>query len=148
MNFLMEGKRTIKADERYENIYTVLNEKIGMSIGEIFYLCVLLGFKYRKKGENFIAGRKEFRVTYLGENQRSILYAIANESLSLVKLNTSEKINSIIHDYQLYSNGGMEILIDDVFRSHYINGHLNPNYNNYDIDLVKYIYDQLLNIPF
>jgi len=148
MNFLSEGKRTIKADEKYEDIYTKLTDKTGMSIHEIFYLCVLLGFKSQYKSDNFTTGRKEFRVTYLNEMQRSILYTIANEFRPLSELTTPEGISEVIKEYQKYSNGGMELLIGNVFKERYRDGLLQDNYKNYDVDILKYIYDQVTEIPF
>ncbi|CRH20589.1 hypothetical protein ACN6J9_06570 [Carnobacterium maltaromaticum] len=148
MKFLTEGNRTIKADAKYEDIYQQLNEKTGMGIAEIFYLCVLIGFKNQRKSEGFITGRKEFRVTYLDETQRSVLYAIANEQTPLVDLNTAEKIKQTISEYQKYSNGGMEILIEEVFKNNCIKGHLNESYKDYDVDMICYVYDQLNEMPF
>ncbi|GBD61698.1 hypothetical protein [Tetragenococcus halophilus] len=148
LNFLSEGKRLIKVDEKYEDIYTTLTEKTGLAIHEIFYLCTLLGFKSQQKSEEFIGGRKEFRVSYLEETQRSVLYAIANETIKLSELTTSDAINSVIKEYQRYSNGGMEILIENVLNNHYKDGRLQENYTKYDIDILKYIYDQLIAIPF
>lgn len=148
MDFLTEGKRTIKADVMHEEVYQQLNEKTGMGIAEIFYFCVLLGFKNQHQSTEFRAGRKEFRVTYLDETQRSILYAIANEKVPLIELNTQEKIKEVIFDYQKYSNGGMEILIQKVFKNHYINGSLDNTYDDYDLDLIRYMYDNLNEMPF
>lgn len=148
MDFLSEGKRTIKADEKYEDIYTKLTNKTGMSIHEIFYLCVLLGFKSQYKSDDFTAGRKEFRVTYLNETQRSILYTIANEFKPLSELTTSEANSEVIKEYQKYSNGGMELLIENVFKDRYRDGLLQDNYKKYDVDILKYIYDQVTEIPF
>lgn len=148
MDFLSEGKRTIKADEKYEDIYTKLTNKTGMSIHEIFYLCVLLGFKSQYKSDGFTAGRKEFRVTYLNETQRSILYTIANEFKPLSELTTPEAISEVIKEYQKYSNGGMELLIENVFKDRYRDGLLQDNYKKYDVDILKYVYDQVTEIPF
>lgn len=148
MNFLSEGKRTIKADERYEDIYTKLSEKTGMNIPEIFYLCVLIGFHSKRKSDDFITGRKELRVAYFDETQRSILYAIASEFKPLPELNDTETINSVIKEYQKYSNGGMEILIENVFKDRYKKWILQDNYTKYEVDLLKYVYEKTTEVPF
>lgn len=148
MDFLSEGKRTIKADEKYEDIYTKLTDKTGMSIHEIFYICVLLGFKSQYKSNDFTPGRKEFRVTYLDETQRSILYTIANEFRPLSELTIPEIISEVIKEYQKLSNGGMELLIENVFKDRYREGLLQDNYAKYDVDILKYIYEQVTEIPF
>lgn len=151
MGFLDDASRTIKADVKYENIYTVLNKNTGLRIQDIFYLCVLVGFKEHKKSEEFQLGRKEFRVSYLEEIPRSILYAIANEVKPLTELSTEatpESYNQIVKEFQLYSNGGMELLLSRVFKEKYHNGTLQENYDDYDIDILKYLYDQINEIPF
>lgn len=148
MSFLSEGKRTIKADERYENIYTKLTERTGMNIPEIFYLCVLLGFKNQRQSTEFTAGRKELRVSYFDENQRAILYTIANEHHSLTEFSDAEKVSQIIRGFQKYSNGGMEILIEEVFKDRYREGSLQDSYPKYDVDILKFLYDQITEIPF
>ncbi len=148
MNFLSEGKRTIKADERYEDIYTKLSEKTDMNNPEIFYLCVLIGFHSKRKSDDFIIGRKEVRVSYFDEKQRSILYAIANEFVPLSELTDIETTNLVIKEYQKYSNGGMEILIEAVFKNRYKNGILQDSYTKYEVDILKYIYEQITEIPF
>lgn len=148
MSFLNDGKRTIKADVRYDQIYTQLNSKTRMTISEIFYLCVLLGFKNNRKSDEFQSGRKEFRVTYFNESQRSILYAISNEIHEISELSQPENLNEVIKEIQKYSNGGMDILIENVFEDRYRDGSLLDSYSNYDIDILKYIYDELTEVPF
>lgn len=148
MNFLSEGKRTIKADVRYEDIYTKLSEKTDMTISEIFYLCVLIGFHSKRKSNDFIVGRKELRVTYLDETQKSVLYAIANGLKPLSELTGAEAINTVIREYQKYSNGGMDILIEDVFKDRYQDGILQSSYTKYEIDILKYVYENITELPF
>ena len=42
----------------------------------------------------------------------------------------------------------MELLIENVFKDRYRDGLLQDNYKKYDVDILKYIYDQVTEIPF
>ncbi|MGP6145716.1 hypothetical protein [Jeotgalibaca sp. A122] len=151
MKFLEEGSRTIKADEKYEHIYTKLNEKTGLKIQDIFFLCVVLGYKNQRTSSDFQVGKKELRVTYLSETQRSILYAIGGnlEEINILQNPTDkDAIAKVIREYQKYSNGGMEILIERVLKNNFNGNQLSDSYANYDVDLLKFVYSELSAIPF
>lgn len=151
MDFLSEGKRLIKIDEKYEYHYDKIQEKTDLDISKIFYLCLLLGYLNGRKTDTFKPGRKEFRVSYLNDDQRAVFYTIANDitnSELLKHFGEAEMITKIIREYQNYSNGGMEILLENVFEPNMINGQFNDAHTNYDLDLMSYLYDQLVQVPF
>lgn len=148
MSFLSEGKRTIKTDEKYESVYQVLSDKTGMSIAEIFFFCVLIGKRSETKSMDFKPGMKEFRPSYFTETQRGVMYGIADTIIPITEIDTPEKVNEIIREYQLLSNGGMEIIISEVLKDRYKDGQLDEKYDGYSIDLMKYLYSKLNAVPF
>lgn len=151
MSFLSDGKRVIVLDRRYDEHYQVLQDELGMDISKLFYLCFLLGYRNGRKKEDFQPGKKQFRSAYLSEDQRAVLYTIAEEisDYELFKnMKDTEMIQSIIKEFQIYSSGGMDILLEEVFSAQLVNGYLNPAYKNYDYDLLCYLYDKIEEVPF
>lgn len=151
MSFLSDGKRLIVLDQRYDHHYEFLQKQLDMDIAKLFFLCLVLGYKTGRKQENFIAGRKQFRPSYLSEDQRAVMYTIGEEICEhqLFKNFTDQSyITKIIKEFQLYSSGGMEILLEEVFSSQLTNNQLNPAYKNYDYDLLCYLYAELEVAPF
>lgn len=151
MGFLSEGKRLITLDKRYDHHYDFLQKELDMDVAGLFYLCLLLGYTSSNKKDDYQAGRKQFRTSYLSEEQVAVLYTLGEEisNYTLFKnLNDGEIVKKIIREFQLYSSGGMETLLEEVFSSQLINDHLNPSYKNYDYDLMRYLYERLEAVPF
>lgn len=151
MDFLSDGKRLIVLDQRYDHHYDFLQKELEMDVSKLFYLCFLLGYTTGRKMDDYIPGKKQFRTSYLSEDQRSVIYTIAEELTDyklLKQFNNPDLIKTSIREFQLYSSGGMEILLEDVFSAHLINNHLNPAYKNYDYDLICYLYNRLESVPF
>lgn len=47
-----------------------------------------------------------------------------------------------------YAEGGMEILVNTVFKSKWNGEILDGSYDEYEIDIISYIYEQALEVPF
>lgn len=151
LGFLTDGKRVIKLDKRYDHHYDFLQKELDMDVASLFYLCFLIGYTTGSKKANYIPGRKQFRTSYLSEEQRAVLYTISEEisDYKLFKnLTDQEIIGVIIKDFQLYSSKGMEILLEEVFSKQLTNDQLNHSYKNYEFDLMCYLYDRLSSVPF
>lgn len=151
MSFLADSKRLIVLDQRYDHHYDFLQKELDMDVAKLFFLCLLLGYKSGRKKEDYKAGRKQFRTSYLSEEQRAIMYTIGEEICDhqfFKNVTDPNLITKIVKEYQLYSSGGMEILLEDVFNTQLINDQLNPAYKNYDYDLLCYLYAKLEVAPF
>lgn len=151
MSFLDKGGSTVKADVKHEQVYDLLHEKLDLEIHNIFFVSFVIGYLKGKKSEDFTAGRKEFRVTYLDEKQKSIMYTIGNEMVDgefFRDPQNGDLIRKIIREYQLYATAGMDIIINEIFDDFSIGGQLNPTIADYDIEFIKYLYDELNIAPF
>jgi hypothetical protein len=58
-------------------------------------------------------------------------------------IENKENYNKYIRVLEEYSEGGMELLVEKVFRSKYTSGNLDPNYRWYLVDVMNFVYSQV-----
>lgn len=150
MDFLAEQK-LIFTSQKYENIYRFLKDKLNLKYHETFVLCAAIGYKNNRARELDKKGR-EFRSNFLSTGQKVTIYSIILNDQEIGK--QIEKFND--KDFQLtakkkieqYAEGGMEILCEDVFGNKVNEFMLDENYDEYEVDILSYIYQEATEIPF
>lgn len=150
MDFLQE-QILIYTSEKNQDIYQHLREDYDIKYHELFTICATIGHKNNRQEKIEQRGR-EFRSNYFNVNQRSIMYSIIISDNELGK-NIEEFDN---RDFRLkskkmieeYAEGGLEILIEEVFQSRWDGYKLDRNYQEYDIDVMSYIYMKEQEVPF
>ena len=150
MDFLSD-QQLIFTSKKYEPIYKTLNTLIDVKYHEIFMLAAAVGFKNDKKLPIDERGR-EFRSNYLSREQKATAYSIIlNDNKLGKKISKFEDREFIVEArkcLEQYAEGGMEILVRDVFKSKWTGEILDESYGEYEIDLISYIYEQSMEVPF
>jgi hypothetical protein len=150
MDFLA-NQALLYTSKKYEEIYFHFNEKCEMKYQDLFLLCATLGFKKNRKRKLDGKGR-ELRTNYLNSRQKATVYSIILSDEELGK--NIEAFES--QDFPLtarkrieeYAEGGMEILVEDVFDRRWDGNKLDQAYNEYEVDLLSYIYADSNEVPF
>lgn len=151
MDFITEMKGTVKLDQRYENFHKGLRDIMKFEIKDVFMLGVVLGYKHNRYTEDFEGGGIEFRPVYLSSDDRSVLYTIAYDIYGEEFLNNitdKEFQRELFQQFFKYSNGGMDILYEEVFKDNMTEGQFRKNYLEYDSDLLRYMYQSIVEAPF
>lgn len=150
MDFLSE-QQLVFTSKRYEAIYKSLNNLIDVKYHDLFMLCAVIGFRNNNKLTVEEKGR-EFRSNYLSREQKATAYSIIlNDNELEKKINRFEDREFIIKArkrLEEYAEGGMEILVNTVFKSKWNGEILDGSYDEYEIDIISYIYEQALEVPF
>lgn len=150
MDFLSE-QQIIYTSKKYEPIYKVLNNLIDIKYHDLFILCAAIGFKNNKKLPLYEKGR-EFRSNYLSREQKATAYSIILNDCELGrKINKFEDRDFIVQSrkrLEEYAEGGMDILVKEVFKSKWTGELLDESYGEYEIDIISYIYEESLEVPF
>lgn len=150
MNFLSE-QQIMFTSKRYEPIYKTLNKLLEIKYHDLFILCAALGFKNDRKISIDERGR-EFRSNYLSREQKSTAYSIIlNDSKLGKQLDRFEErdfVKEARKTLEEYAEGGMQVLVDEVFGSKWTGKLLDDSYKEYEVDIISYIYSQSIEMPF
>lgn len=150
MDFLKE-QNLIYTSEKYEEIYMFFKERYGISYDQLFTLCAVVGFKNNRALERESKGR-EFRGIYLKRENSVSLYSIILNDEDLGKqidsFDKSEYQKKCIKKLEEYAEGGMEILTEEVFRGKWGVNKLDEKYDEYIIDIISYVYEKCIEMPF
>ena len=142
MDFLTE-QRLVYTSKENENVYKFLAEKYKLAYHELFLLFSAIGF-IKKERKSFNEKGREFRCNYLKPSERVSLYSIlinSDEDITINDFGNKSKHQEYINVLEEYAEGGLEILIQNVFRSTYENGLLDEKYAMYISDIMHYIYE-------
>jgi hypothetical protein len=151
MSFLQDSGLLLYASEKYDDIYMRINREFKISYKNIFLLCATLG---ARKGVRLPLEKRgrEFRGTYLNEEEEQLAYVIIlNDEKSgknIEALNDPEFRVTGRNKLQEYAEGGMSILVDNVFNQRWNGLALDPRYDDYGVDIMKYLVAELNQVPF
>lgn len=151
MDFIADMKGTVKLDSRTRSFQDGLRNKLKFEVKDLFLLTVVLGYKRSKKSSSYETGGLEFRPVYLTEEDRSILYAIAFDIYGddlFKKLKSTDFQRDLFNEFFKYSNGGLNILYEQVFKEKMTENQFRNGYNDYDTHLLNYIFQALQEVPF
>jgi hypothetical protein len=150
MDFLAE-QALLYTSKRYEEIYFHLNTKYEIKYHDFFLICASIGFKKnhrRKVGER---GR-EMRTNFFKGRQKATIYTIilSDEELgrnieAFGEDDFPRRARKLLEEY---AEGGMEILVEEVFGRRWDGNQLDKTYNEYEVDLLSYIYADSKEVPF
>ena len=137
--------------EKYEDIYILFKDKYEIKYQDLFLLSASIGFKNNRESKAQGHGR-EFRTNYLNTKQKATAYSIILSDSEIGK-NIEAFEDS---DYRLkarkklesYAEGGMEILVEEVFGHRWDGNRLDSSYGEYEVDVLSYIYGDAIEIPF
>ncbi|SET57352.1 hypothetical protein SAMN05216389_11543 [Oceanobacillus limi] len=150
MDFLMD-QILFYTSEKYEEVYIHLNTKFDVKYQDLFSICASIGFKNNRRSPIETRGR-EFRSNYFNTSQRATIYSILLGDPELGKnieqFDDNEFRRQARKRLEEYAEGGMEILISEVFGNRWDGNKLDPNYSEYEIDILGYIYSDAQAIPF
>lgn len=151
MGFLQEAEMVIYGSQKYEEIYMKINKDTKITYKNIFLLCAALGARKGKMLPVEKRGR-EFRASYLNEAEENLLYTIIlnNESQGkkIELFNDPEYRKAARKIIEEYAEGGMSILVDEVFKEKWNGIKLDEKYDKYDVDIMKYLIANLNEVPF
>ena len=149
-SLIFKGNSLFKTDDRYKHVYEKLSS-YKFTNNDIFLLTLILGYRSGESSDYKNNYGAEFRPSYFNEDQKSLIYAISfdiyGEELKS-NLNNNDFIKDLKVKLNSYSNKGMEILLNEVFSDNMLDNKFISSYDDYDLDLLKYIYDELNAIPF
>lgn len=150
MDFLMD-QAILYTSKKYEEIYIQFKEKYDIKYQDLFLLCASIGFKKDRQKKIGEQGR-EFRTNYLNSKQKATAYSIILSDLEIGKnieaFEGSEFRLKARKKLEAYAEGGMEILVEDVFGHRFDGNRLDPQYGEYDVDLLSYVYGDAMEVPF
>jgi hypothetical protein len=152
MDFLTH-QRILKSSKRFSDIYEHLNKNYSIKYHELFVLAAVIGFVNDKKVD--VIDKNEgigWRSNYLNNSQKASVYSIIlndkDEGKAIENFEKNEYWVKYTNLLEQYAEGGMEILVNDVFKNKWFNNHLSEDYTEYDIDIIKYALALEKNIPF
>ncbi|WP_078427507.1 hypothetical protein [Alkalihalobacterium alkalinitrilicum] len=150
MDFLAD-QALLYTSKKYEEIYFYFNTKFEVKYQDLFLLCASLGFKKDQKDSIGDRGR-EFRTNYLNTRQKATAYSIILSDSELGRnieaFSDKEFPKKARKRLEEYAEGGMQILVEEVFGKRWDGNTLDPAYKEYEVDLLSYIYGDSKEIPF
>lgn len=151
MDFLGDKQIIMYTSKKYEHIYTFFSNTYDMKYHSLFLICAAIGAKSGKLSP--VAERsREFRSNYFSLDERNLIYTLIlndeNKGKDLERFNDSEFHAEARKVIENYAEGGMEILVEEVFREKWDGNRLDEKYKNYQVDLMSYILATLKDVPF
>lgn len=151
MDFLGDKQILIYTSKKYEHIYTYFSTKYDIKYHSLFLICASIGAKLGKStplGER----SREFRSNYYSLDERNLLYTIIlNDEMKGKDLECFKEDEFHAEARKVlenYAEGGMDILVEEVFHEKWDGNMLDEKYNNYQVDLMSYVLATLKEVPF
>lgn len=151
MSFLQHSGLIIYASDKYDDIYMRINQEFKIDYKNVFLLAASLGARKGIKKPVQKRGR-EFRASYLNQEEEQLAYAIVLNDKDIGK--NIEMFDNAEFRFegrkvlQEYAEGGMSVLVDNVFNERWNGIKLDSRYNNYGIDIMKFLIAELNQVPF
>ena len=152
MDFLA-NQIILKSSNRYVGIYKFFRETYSIKYHELFTLVASLGFVRNNKEQTTEKSNGiEFRSNYFNNSQKSSIYSIIlndpEVGKQVEKFDDEDSIliyRKLIEDY---AEGGMSILIDEVFGKKWNGVTLDDDYTEYDVDIISFYLAYQQQVPF
>lgn len=150
MDFLT-GQRLIFTSERYGSIYGHFIENYGIKLAELFLMAMTIGFYHNRRVERKGEGR-QFRSNYFSTQERSSVYTMLLTDPEMGKAiehfeekEFQFKARKVMEEY---AEGGMKILVEEVFMGNWDGNTLDKTYKEYEVDILSYISQLIDDTPF
>lgn len=151
MDFLGDKQIIIYTSKKYENIYTFFSNIYDMKYHSLFLLCAAVGAKSGKQSQVDEKSR-EFRSNYFSLDERNLVYTIIlndeNKGKNLERFTENEFHSEARQIIENYAEGGMDILVEEVFKEKWDGNMLDKEYKDYQVDLLGYVLATLKEVPF
>jgi len=151
MDFLGDKQILMYTSKKYEHIYTFFSNKYDMKYHSLFLICAAIGAKSGKSSPVEERSR-EFRSNYFSLDERNLVYIIIlNDEMKGKDLERFKDADFPAEARKLiesYAEGGMDILVEDVFKEKWDGNKLDEKYKNYPVDLMSYVLTTLKEVPF
>jgi hypothetical protein len=143
---MFEQISSVYTSKRYENIYDFFRNKYKINSGQLYVLCAVIGFTKNKALPLKDRG-KEIKTDYFDSRQRSTLYTVIlldRELSEDIEKTLSQLANRVFAEQAIsrlnsFAEAGMDLLVNEVFRSCYRNDKLDESYEEYEADILEYI---------
>jgi len=151
MDFLGDKQILMYTSKKYEHVYTFFSNKYDMKYHTLFLMCAAIG---AKSGKSTPLGERsrEFRSNYYSLDERNLLYTIIlNDEMNgkdLERFKEDDFHAEARKVLENYAEGGMDILVEEVFREKWDGNMLDEKYSNYQVDLMSYVLATLKEVPF
>ncbi|OLO26228.1 hypothetical protein BTA37_28420 [Priestia megaterium] len=150
MDFL-QNQILMYTSKKYENIYMHLNSEFDLPYYRLFLMCAAIGARNSHSIEVKEKGR-EFRSNYFDSDERNLAYSlILNDEINgknLDRFNDKAFYAEARKLLESYAEGGMEILVKQVFKEKWDGIQLDKSHLNYPIDILTYVVATLKEVPF
>lgn len=150
MDFLQRDQ-SFHTSSKYEPIYIHFNQEYKVGYKDLFLVCASLGAKEGNRSEADKGGR-EFRSSFFSEKEKKLAYTIIinDEKVgkNLDSFNSPDFPKEARKLLEEYAEGGMDVLVEKVFKDKW-NGHkLDSNYDNYAVDMMQFVLATIKDVPF
>lgn len=141
----------IFTSKKYEEIYIYFNKELDLAYHKLFLICAALGARNGKSLKISEKGR-EFRSNYFTNDERNLAYSIIlndeAKGKNLELFNDDSFHAEARKVLEGYAEGGMDILVAEVFGAKWDGVKLDKQHQNYSVDLLSYILSNLKDAPF
>ena len=144
----------ISRNSAYDDIYDYFYKNKTFKGAELFTICAVIGFINNKRVP-FDRGKdkiKDIRSEYFTSSDLSKLYIIMIKSDDInAELDNFAEPKFIKDNFKVieeYSEAGMRILIEEVFKGNWSGTERTKTYKKYEIDILSYINEIRNRVPF
>lgn len=153
VEFELKESFFINRSKKYDNIYSYLcNTKKIYTMAELFTLSAVIGFINDQKLDFSNDRGKDIRSEYFRMNELMNIYVIMIKSkyinAQIDDFSDYEFIKESFKHIEQYAEGGMKILCEEVFIGNWDGNSLNSSYDNYELDILSYIYEKRISDAF
>jgi len=146
IEFNLDNNFSIYKSKKYENIYDVLsNKKHLFKMSELFTLCAVIGFKNNMQLPVAKRGT-EMRSEHFKKDCFPVIFSMilsdSDIGGDIEKFEDYEFTKSAFKKIEEYAEGGMQFLCQNVFENKWNGNTLDTEYDEYEIDILRYVYDE------
>lgn len=152
MDFLA-NQILLKSSKKYSNIYKHFSKNYSIKYHELFAIVSAIGFVNDRKSEPVEKSSGiELRSNYFNNSQKASIYSIIlndyEQGRQIEGFEDKESISKYCKMIEEYAEGGMEILVEEVFKRKWNGIGLDDDYLEYDIDVMSYYLAFHNKVPF
>ncbi|PFM32268.1 hypothetical protein [Bacillus cereus] len=150
MDFLT-GQIVFKTNPIYDGVYDHFRDQYEVKFQHMFLFCAAIGAR-NSHSIPFTGKGREIRSNYFTSDERNLLYSIIlndeSKGKDLEKFEDNTFYSEARKLLESYAEGGMEILVKEVFTEKWDGVKLDSAYTDYSTDLLTYVASALKNVPF
>lgn len=115
----MSGEIRVRTDKKFQGLYNDLKNRAFGDMHEIFFFCVCLGYRQKRKRALGRNGDERFWSKTITPEEYVCYYSILLEEndMNFAVIQDDQKV---ISQMEQYANGGMDFLIEDFLHNYLI----------------------------